>query len=206
MSPADDRLSLRRPQFAVVVPAGGGGTRLGGVDKAGLRIAGVALLDGVLLATAAARQTVVVGEPRPTVRDVLWAREDPPGTGPLAALLAGLDRMADENISITGVFATDLTSIGATDVDRLLLALTPGHDAAVFVDAEGRRQPLAAVYRTAALLAALRDLHPVHNRPMRALLERLDVREVPDAGASADCDTPGDLAALRARAPGWPDA
>lgn len=201
-----------RPGFAVVILAGGTGRRLGGVDKAALEIAGVRLLDGVLLATAGAGRTVVVGEPRPTVREVVWAREDPPGTGPLAGLLAGSERLQElepsepseqaEEFDLTGVFATDLARLAEPDVQRLLRALTPASDGAVFVDATGHRQPLAAVYRTAVLRRTLAQLRPVQNRPMRALLDRLTLIQVPDQGAATDCDTPAQLAELRRRTSG----
>ncbi|MGH8776871.1 MAG: NTP transferase domain-containing protein, partial [Jiangellaceae bacterium] len=48
-------------RWDAVVLAGGRGSRLGGVDKPALRIGGRTLLDTALVATAAARSTVVVG-------------------------------------------------------------------------------------------------------------------------------------------------
>ncbi|MCD5350401.1 molybdenum cofactor guanylyltransferase [Kineosporia mesophila] len=184
--------------LGVVVLAGGSGERLGGVDKAALTRAGVTLLDGVLLATFAAERTVVVGERRPTVREVEWTREDPPGTGPLSGLLAGVEVLEPAAPTLVGVFATDLTRLGAQDVHKLVDALlsVPRADAALFIDAEGHRQPLAAVYRTPALIRVLRELAPLEGRPMRALVRELDVIEVPDLGASQDCDTPEQLARL----------
>ncbi|MEV6939475.1 NTP transferase domain-containing protein, partial [Streptomyces sp. NPDC051132] len=76
--------------YDAVVLAGGAARRLGGADKPGVRVGGRALLDRVLAACADARTTVVVATPRPTVRPVRWAREEPPGGGPVAALAAGL--------------------------------------------------------------------------------------------------------------------
>ena len=185
--------------LGVVVLAGGSGERLGHVDKAALLVGGVPLLDRVLQATSAAVRTVVVGEPRPTVRTVEWTREDPPGTGPLAGLLAGLEVLDPETTPLTGVFATDLTQLAAPDVHRLVDALmaAPDADAALFVDTEGYRQPLAAVYRTITLITTLRSLQPLAGQPMRALVKELTLVEVPDLGAAADCDTPEQLAALR---------
>ncbi|GAB6899729.1 molybdenum cofactor guanylyltransferase [Kineosporia succinea] len=195
--------------FATVVLAGGTGERLGGVDKAAIEVAGVSLLDGVLLATTAAETTVIVGQARPTVRDVAWAREDPPGTGPLAGLFAGVEALGPDAPGLTAVFATDLTRLGAADVRRLVnaLATTPEAeaDAALFVDAEGRRQPLAAVYRTAVLTRVLRSLLPLDGKPVRALVKLLGVVEVPDHGASQDCDTPEQLARLKSDEPDQPD-
>jgi molybdopterin-guanine dinucleotide biosynthesis protein A len=173
--------------FAAVVLAGGSGQRLGGVDKGALEISVV---------------TVVVGDPRPTIRTVEWTREEPPGTGPLAGLLAGVELLDPEVTPFTTVFATDLTALTAEDVHRLVdvLVATPDAEAALFVDATGHLQPLAAVYRTIALVTALRDLQPLTDQPMRALLQMLTIQEVPDQGASVDCDTPEDFAALKDRA------
>ncbi|NJP99286.1 DUF6457 domain-containing protein [Streptomyces zingiberis] len=76
--------------YDAVVLAGGAAKRLGGADKPGLRVGGRSLLDRVLGACADAGRTVVVGSRRPTARPVRWAREQPPGGGPLAALHAGV--------------------------------------------------------------------------------------------------------------------
>ncbi|SDK53629.1 DUF6457 domain-containing protein [Streptomyces indicus] len=79
--------------YDAVVLAGGAAKRLGGVDKPAVQVGGRALLDRVLGACAAAGTTVVVAPPRPTVRPVVWAREEPAGGGPLAALAAGVDAL-----------------------------------------------------------------------------------------------------------------
>ena len=196
--------------FDAVVLAGGGGRRLGGVDKAGVVVAGQALLDRVLAACAGARRTVVVGVSRPTARPVEWTREDPPSGGPLAALAAGLARL---EVDFDGhspapprvdrpvvVLATDLPWLAAADVGRLVRALedAPEADGALFADTAGRLQPLTAVYRSGRLQAATRAVGPLHGRAVRLVLDTLVVVSVPDRGAAADCDTPDQLAAARA--------
>ncbi|MGW6555574.1 NTP transferase domain-containing protein [Streptomyces sp. NPDC055051] len=93
--------------YDAVVLAGGAARRLGGVDKPGVRVGGRALLDRVLAACAGARLTVVVGDPRPTVRTVRWTREQPAGTGPLAALAAGAAALATTAPGAEGDTATD---------------------------------------------------------------------------------------------------
>jgi molybdopterin-guanine dinucleotide biosynthesis protein A len=196
---------MESQEFDVVILAGGTGRRLGGVDKAGLVVAGVPLLDRVLLAGAAARHTVVVGEPRPTVREVRWAREDPPGGGPLAGLAAGLSELsgvAESNESELPVIvlATDLPWLRPMDLARLVAALAaePAAQAAVFSDPEGRLQPLAAAYRIRPIRVALAAVGPVHGKPVKLVLHGLTVVTVPDLGAAGDCDTPDQLAAARA--------
>ncbi|MGX1620665.1 NTP transferase domain-containing protein, partial [Streptomyces sp. NPDC055506] len=86
--------------YDAVVLAGGAARRLGGADKPGVRVGGRALLDRVLAACDGARTTVVVAAARPTARPVTWAREDPPGGGPLAALDAGLRHTTAEHVVV----------------------------------------------------------------------------------------------------------
>ncbi|MFI6336067.1 NTP transferase domain-containing protein [Streptomyces sp. NPDC050535] len=106
--------------YDAVVLAGGAARRLGGVDKPAVRVGGRALLDRVLTACADAATTVVVADPRPTARPVLWAREDPPGGGPLAALDAGLRHTTAEYVV---VLSADLPFLTAGTVGRLVEAL-----------------------------------------------------------------------------------
>ena len=74
--------------YDVVVLTGGRGSRLGGVDKAGLAVGGVAIGARVLAAVPDAGRSVVVGEPVPGADVVV--REEPVGGGPVAGLAAGL--------------------------------------------------------------------------------------------------------------------
>ncbi|MFE1921560.1 NTP transferase domain-containing protein [Streptomyces asoensis] len=189
------------PAHDAVVLAGGGARRLGGADKPGVRVGGRALLDRVLGACADARTTVVVAEPRPTARPVRWAREDPPGGGPVAALDAGLRRTAAEDVL---VLSADLPFLAADTVRRLLSTLRAGRaEGVLLTDADGRDQPLVAAYRSAALrreLAALAaDQQGLTGLPLRRLTAGLDLTRVPDPVASFDCDTWDDIAAARAR-------
>ncbi|WP_406365966.1 DUF6457 domain-containing protein [Streptomyces sp. NBC_00645] len=103
--------------YDAVVLAGGAARRLGGADKPGVRVGGRALLNRVLAACAGATRTVVVAEPRGTARPVEWAREDPPGGGPLAALDAGLRHTAAPYVV---VLSADLPFLEEGTVRRLL--------------------------------------------------------------------------------------
>ncbi|MFI8233463.1 NTP transferase domain-containing protein [Streptomyces sp. NPDC085900] len=187
--------------YDAVVLAGGAARRLGGADKPGVQVGGRALLDRVLTACADARTTVVVADPRPTPRPVLWAREDPPGGGPLAALDAGLRHTTAEQVV---VLSADLPFLGAPTVRRLLSALRAGTaDGALLTDADGRDQPLVAAYRRPALHRGLSGLTEEHTGltglPLRRLTAGLDLTRVPDPVASFDCDTWDDIATARAR-------
>ena len=195
--------------YDAVVLAGGGARRLGGADKPGLRVGGRALLDRVLTACAGARTTVVVADPRPTPRPVRWAREDPPGAGPVAALDAGLRHTTADTVV---VLSADLPFLEVATVRRLLTALrTGGTEGALLTDADGRDQPLVAAYRAPALrreLTALMEAASMSGSaagggltglPLRRLTAALDLTRVPDPVASFDCDTWDDLAIARAR-------
>ncbi|WP_172385136.1 DUF6457 domain-containing protein [Streptomyces sp. MNP-20] len=133
--------------FDAVVLAGGRAARLGGADKPGVRVGGRALLDRVLTACSGATTTVVVAAPRPTGRPVVWAREEPAGGGPLAALDAGLRHTAAE---LVVVLSADLPFLRAETV-RGLVAAVGRADGALLTDPDGRDQPLVAVYRGAVL-------------------------------------------------------
>ncbi|MFD4538553.1 NTP transferase domain-containing protein [Streptomyces bauhiniae] len=211
--------------YDAVVLAGGGARRLGGADKPGVQVGGRALLDRVLAACADAATTVVVADPRATARPVCWAREEPAGGGPVAALGAGL-RLTTAEYAV--VLSADLPFLGADTVHRLLAALRDGDaDGAMLTDDDGRDQPLVAAYRTAALRGALADLatkhaeraehaehpeHPGHTEPprhaehrgltglpLRRLTGALRLTRLTDPLASFDCDTWEDIAHARAR-------
>ncbi|MEW2156878.1 NTP transferase domain-containing protein [Streptomyces sp. NPDC007189] len=187
--------------YDAVVLAGGAARRLGGADKPGLRVGGRSLLDRVLAACADAGTTVVVADRRPTARPVLWAREEPPGAGPVAALEAGL-RLTDAEHAV--VLSADLPFLLSATLRRLLAALgDTGADGALLTDADGRDQPLVAAYRTAALRRELAALaggpDGLSGLPLRRLTGALKLTRVPDPLASFDCDTWDDLVNARAR-------
>ncbi|WP_405554166.1 NTP transferase domain-containing protein [Streptomyces sp. NBC_01171] len=190
--------------YDAVVLAGGGARRLGGADKPGVQVGGRALLDRVLAACVDAVTTVVVADPRATARPVRWAREEPAGGGPVAALDAGL-RLTTAEYAV--VLSADLPFLGADTVHRLLAALRDSDaDGAMLTDDDGRDQPLVAAYRTASLRGALADLAPEHGEhggltglPLRRLTGALRLTRLTDPLASFDCDTWEDIAHARAR-------
>ncbi|MFC8422496.1 NTP transferase domain-containing protein [Streptomyces sp. NPDC057236] len=189
------------PAYDAVVLAGGAARRLGGADKPGVRVGGRALLDRVLAACGGARTTVVVAAPRPTARPVIWAREEPPGGGPLAALAAGLRHTTADRVVL---LSADLPFLDRRTVRELLAPLRHGTaDGVLLTDSDGRDQPLVAAYRTGALrreLAALTGLHgELTGLPLRRLTGSLDLTRISDPVASFDCDTWDDIATARAR-------
>jgi molybdopterin-guanine dinucleotide biosynthesis protein A len=168
-----------------VLLAGGAGSRLGGVDKAALRLRGATLLDRALEALEGI-DVVVVGPPRGLVRVV---RESPAGSGPAAAVVAGLAALRDADEVL--LLAVDLPRL--PEALPLLLAAASGPDGAVVVDADGRHQWLLGRYRAAALRNAAAALGDPAGRALRALVGGLDVAAVRlPPGLELDVDTVAD--------------
>ncbi|MFL1381784.1 MULTISPECIES: molybdenum cofactor guanylyltransferase [unclassified Nocardiopsis] len=167
-----------------VILAGGAGTRMGGIDKPGLAVGGRTLLERVAAAVRAhtpGGRVIVVGPDRETP-EALYVREDPPGSGPVPALRAGLAHVIADRFALLAADLPHLTG-------EHLALLQPN---AVFVDAEGREQWLTGVWNTADVRAALAAYT---GRSLYGLLGPLTPRLVPapDPDAVADCDTPEDL-------------
>ncbi|MGC4947462.1 NTP transferase domain-containing protein [Streptomyces sp. DT224] len=188
--------------YDAIVLAGGAAERLGGADKPAVRVGGRPLLDRVLAACPDAGTTVVVGDRRPTARAVTWAREVPPGGGPLAALGAGVRHTSAERVL---VLSADLPFLGADTVAALVAASgREGVEGALCCDQDGRDQPLVAVYRGEPLRRELALLAAEHGGlgglPLRLLTRELTLgRVAADPLASFDCDTWEDIASARAR-------
>ncbi|WP_228813321.1 NTP transferase domain-containing protein [Nocardia flavorosea] len=185
------------PAPDVIVLAGGRASRMGGVDKPGLVVGGRSMLETALAAAGAGR-TVVVGPPRPELAEsILQTREPEPGSGPVAAVAAGLAALGAEVTDHVVVLAADMPFLTSAVIGELLGQL-PGFDAVFAADRNGRPQYLIGVWRYEALAARLRELGSVVNQPMKALVPHR-TKMVVLAGVD-DCDTPGDIDAARAAA------
>ncbi|GAA2981422.1 molybdenum cofactor guanylyltransferase [Actinokineospora diospyrosa] len=170
--------------WTAVVLAGGKATRMGGIDKTALVVGGATLLDHVLAAVSHADGIVVVGPPRPTAVPVLWTREPEPGTGPVAALAAGLELVGTER---TVLLAADLPALTRATVDRLRTAAP-----AVLVDADGRDQWLLGAWPTTPLRSALPS-RPEHAALRRVLSGLSPTRLADHDGSARDVDHPADV-------------
>jgi molybdopterin-guanine dinucleotide biosynthesis protein A len=194
------RAPLQGPPYDAVVLAGGGARRLGGRDKPGVNVGGLALIQRVAAAVPHAARLVVVGPERPGLRGAEFAREDPPGGGPVPALRAGLARVSSPWVAL---LAADLPFLLPEHVMALLTA-AGRRLGAVLVDEHGREQWLTGVWRAEVLARALaaykgRSLHgllgPLH--PVRLSLPMSDDGRVP----WFDCDTIDDVRDARKRIP-----
>lgn len=182
-------------ELGAIVLTGGSAVRFDGADKASIEVAGATLLEHALGALAEVEEVVVVGEQVLTSRAVTFLREDPPGGGPAAGVLAGLAGFSRAPRDVV-VLAVDMPLVNVDTVRRLRRA--SGEDGALLVDPTGRRQYLCAVYRVEALVAAAPALEQQHGLAMRRLVAELALAEVPAVAAEArDLDTWDDLLALR---------
>jgi molybdopterin-guanine dinucleotide biosynthesis protein A len=166
---------------------------MGGLDKPGLYVGRLTLLDRVLRAVRPSSSVVVVGDPRPVCRPVTWTREDPVGAGPVPALAAGLEHVRSETVLL---LAADLPFLDATTVDALSVA--PDHDGVLLVDGQGRDQYLCSAWRTSALTAADLAVPRLKDVVAQLSVTRVSVDVAPGSPAPwSDCDTPEDLEAAR---------
>ena len=184
--------------LAAIVIAGGEARRFGS-DKLALRDAqGRSLLEVTVTVVAeVADPVIVVGPERLLTTDVIWVREDPPGGGPCAALIAGLARVPDEATHVA-VLAGDAPAGGEAVV--ALRQVIDDAAAAVVTDASGREQPMTAVYAVPALRAAIAAYGDGQDMSIRQLLDDLRpqtvVAIIDQWSASADIDLPEDAGKL----------
>lgn len=191
-----------------IVFAGGRGSRLGGRDKAMLRLAGARLVDRAVDAarSAGAKRIVVVGPTHAFSDGCIGTREEPPFGGPLAALAAGLRALeASGSDGEVLLLSCDLVRPAAVvellaaavcdDAAAIGPAVAQKVDALVLSDPDGHSQWLAGRYSLSALRDGVEALGgDVAGRPLRAALSGLKIRHVPaSAQAVADIDTPEDL-------------
>lgn len=183
-----------------IILAGGRASRMGGVDKPAIIIGGRSMLDAALAAVAGCVRTVVVGPQRPELTSAIrQVREVPPGSGPVAAVDAGLRALGAAASPLVVVLAADMPFLtGAVVVELIRHATESGADAVFAADESGRPQYLTGVWRRSALAAALAKLDSLVNQPMKALVPT-DTVTVAMPGI-ADCDTDEQVRRARAAA------
>lgn len=187
--------TVNKSDLSVIVLTGGSSRRMGS-DKASLNFGPGTLLQFQLNQIPNNIPIIVVGDVADAGSDVLFTREDPPGSGPVAAIAAGLELVTTAGVLLLAVDAPFAAP------HLLTLNLTPGHNAIVPQDLNGKAQYLAGLYRSDSLRYALEKLGSPKNRSMRELISHLPAVEFIDLNSDnsqdfIDLDTPEDVTHAR---------
>lgn len=190
-----------QPAFPGLILAGGAARRMGGRDKALLRLAGRPLLAHVLerLAPQVAMLAISAnGDPSRFATFGLTVLADPSdaaGAGPLAGLLAGLDWAASGGAAALVTVAVDTPSLPADLVRRLADAARGGIAVAAAPGPDGpERHPTAGLWPT-RLRDALRSDIAAGVRRLGGWAEAHGAREAwfPDPDGFLNVNAPADL-------------
>lgn len=198
-----DRAAFALPSFDAIVLAGGRGSRLNGIDKASIVLAGERLVDrAVGAATEAGAGRVIVAGPEHTAsRYAVVVREDPPYGGPLAGVAAALPLVRAPwvlllacDLEHPGLVCEQLMA-GFENLSQTEASLGHEIDGFVLRDAGGQPQWLASLHRTSTLRRGLEALDGAFtDRPLRLLFAQSRLVEVDATDrVVADIDLPEDL-------------
>ncbi len=191
--------------WSVLILAGGGGHRLGGVDKAALPIDGTPALERLLASLPDDMPVIVAGPERPVARPVTFRPESPAGGGPVAGIAASMPAVATPNLIIV---ATDMPWSGPIITGLTERFALSSADALIPVSHDGRRQVLCCAWRTDALRGALGELGNSRGRSVRSLVALASVDEwhldMTESVLLADIDTPDDLTRAQREPPAVP--
>ncbi|WP_109211467.1 MULTISPECIES: NTP transferase domain-containing protein [Microbacterium] len=193
--------------LGAILLAGGRASRVDGAAKPLFEVGGRTLLHAAVTAVtdAAARPITAVAPVLDETLPIAWVREDPPFSGPAAAIVAALRSWQEaDDPEWTLLLACDLPGVGAA-VRRLVddLPLLPADtDGICLADRSSRPQWLIGAYRTRALRVAASALPDAgRDAPVRALLDDLAIVVVTASDdLTRDVDTWEDLEEARRRA------
>lgn len=201
----------RTATVAAVILAGGAASRLGGTDKTRLPIAGASVLERVLRAAPVGRR-IVVGPGGADGADLAerhgarFVLEDPPRSGPLAALARGVAEVSEAPDETTVlVLGGDMPLLRPETLRGLAARSAEASRVVALETADGHLQFLGAAWPLGRLRAALAAIeHPDGgwaDLPLRRLYGELagdELLSVPETGAeAADIDTPDALDQVR---------
>jgi len=165
-----------------VILAGGESRRMG-QDKANLPLGGRTLLQSVIatMQPLFAEVIISVRQPRPEIA-LPQVCDNPLHAGPLAGLVAGLERA-----TTPWVFAVACDMPFITPAVIEYLARQRADRQAVVPIVQGYPQPLAAFYAASCLAVARDCLNGSGKHSLRVLLEHLQVRYVNEAEMLEAC-------------------
>ena len=195
-------MSDARPLSAVIL-AGGRSSRFGR-DKLAEPIDGRPLLEhAIARVRLLAAEVIVVAAPGvelPVPDGTRVVHDAAPFEGPLAGAMVGLEAAGQEIVIVVG---GDMPTLVGAVLEAMVAELDDPAIASVVLAHGGRPRPLPLVVRRAAALGAGRALIDDGERRLRALIETLATRVIPEnlwlrldpvAATIRDIDTPGDLA------------
>jgi len=205
----DDEEGADVSELAAVILCGGESRRMGR-PKAWLPLGGETLLGRIVrIASTAAEPVVVVaaaGQDLPELATPVILERDPaPGLGPLQGLAAGLAPLPS---SVEFVYATavDAPFLEPAWIGRLVELIGDRDVAVPWI--EGRRHPLASLYRARPAREAALQLLDEGVLRLTALVERLRARDVsademrlvdPDLRSLRNLNTPADYQTAASR-------
>jgi molybdopterin-guanine dinucleotide biosynthesis protein A len=194
---------------AAIVLAGGSSRRMG-QDKAWLELDGQPLLARVIEVLAGRWGPIVVSaRPGQTLPDLVgaWRIDDPvPDAGPLIGVHAALEWLDVRGVTMAYLTSCDAAGLSERHVTFMLerLRSRDGAIAAVPVDIDGRRHPLAAALAVASMRARAKAQLTAGDLRLQSLAQGPEVVEVPraelpDPEVLAPCNTPQEWAQLLTR-------
>lgn len=200
---------------SAVILAGGAGRRMGGCNKALLKLGPDDFIERLIRACLSWTDDAVVVSNDVEFADLLMKRYPVrvaadlyPGEGPLAGLHAG---MTAARGTFAWLLACDQPLADARAAALLCDRLNSGDVTAALPVIDGRPQPFHAIYRRREAAAAAEELLRQGERRLGALLDRLPWIGVEDSelalsgvpqGFADDVDTPEDYERINRRAQG----
>ncbi len=165
---------MQRKSATIIILSGGTSVRFGS-DKSKALINGQSLIAWILNSIPSQFEVIVVGDdPKMSGIDYQCVRENPIGGGPVAGFQAGLKLCTSD---MTALVAVDMP-LAVPSVIKLFSEISVDDDAVMYIDADGFKQPLAAVYRVESVRGVLAHAGNVDGKSMRELVSQLNVREV----------------------------
>lgn len=192
-------------RLRTLILTGGRSTRYGGKHKPAVRVEGISVLERIIRAVTetgdvfgVSPEILIAGSDEGLATraraDIVVVREDPPFTGPLAGIAAGIGTMQADVDSIVLVLAGDLPFVTKDALRRLIEAGIANDTVASPIDDAGYPQYLFAAWPEPLLRERLSALESVDNQPVRRLYAGVALAEVQlDAKVIADIDSPEDL-------------